>query len=161
MRAGYDLAALSPQDALSYRLFDAQAQRAAALEPYEDYGWFFDQMNGAQSDLPAFLINTHVVQNADHARAYVERIRGLGPLIDTLTSRAAGRADNGVMPPDWVYPYVLSDIRNLVDAGAGNAILEDFRTEVDKLDLSESEKANLVLAAEGAWRDSAAPAYER
>ncbi|WAT17154.1 DUF885 domain-containing protein [Aurantiacibacter sp. MUD11] len=161
MRDNYDFASLSPEDQLSYRLFEETAARSASLDPFEDYGWFFDQMNGEQSDIPAFLINTHAVQNADHARAYVERIAGIGPLLDTLAARSAGRADNGVMPPDWVYPYVLSDIRNILDAGMDNAVLADFRSEVAALELGDAEEAALVADAEAAWAQHAAPAYTR
>jgi uncharacterized protein (DUF885 family) len=161
MRDGYDYASLSREDQLSYRLFEATATRDALLDPYDDYGWDFDQMNGSQSGIPAFLINTHAVLNAGHARAYVQRIEGIEGLLDTLVARSAERADNGVMPPDWVYPYVLSDIRNLLNAGIDNAVLEDFRSEVAGLDISETEKASLVADAEAAWVAHAVPAFTR
>ncbi|WP_338241996.1 DUF885 domain-containing protein [Aurantiacibacter hainanensis] len=161
MREGYDLAALSADNQLSYRLFEATAERSQLLEPFEDYEWFFDQMNGAQSDIPAFLINTHAVQNVDHARDYIERIEGIGPLLDTLIARSAEGANEGVMPPDWVYPYVLSDIRNIIDAGMDNAVLEDFRSEVAELEIADAEKAALVADAEAAWSANAQPAYAR
>ena len=161
MRNGYDLAQLSPEDQLSYRLFEASIERSMSLRPFEDYEWFFDQMNGAQSGIPAFLINTHAVQNADHARAYIQRIEGIAPLLDTLIERSAARANEGVMPPDWVYPYVLSDIRNILDAGMENAVLADFRSEVAALDITDSERAALVADAEAAWSANAVPAYTR
>jgi uncharacterized protein (DUF885 family) len=161
MRQGYDVAALSPQDALSYRLFDAMAQRSASLFPYRDYGYIFDQMSGAQSQMPAFLINIHAVQNADQAADYVARIDGLGDVIDTLTAQSRERADAGVMPPDWVYPYVISDVRNLLDAGENSAVLEDFRGKVEALDLPSADTASLEEVAAQAWNDSAVPAYQR
>jgi uncharacterized protein (DUF885 family) len=161
MREGYDVAALSPQDALSYRLFDAMAKRSASLFPYRDYGYIFDQMSGAQSQLPAFLINIHAVQNADQAADYVSRIDGLGDVIDTLTAQSRERADAGVMPPDWVYPYVISDVRNLLDAGENSAVLEDFRGKVEALEVSAAETAALEAAATEAWNASAVPAYQR
>jgi len=161
MRSGYDFASLSPEDQLSYRLFEATIERSQALDPYEDYGWDFDQMNGSQSGIPAFLINTHAVQNADHARAYIERIAGIDELLDTLIARSAERANNGVMPPDWVYPYVISDIRNLLDAGTDNAVLEDFRGEVADLEIADADKAALNADAEAAWSANAVPAFSR
>ena len=161
MRMGYDVAALSPQDALSYRLFDAMAKRSASLFPYRDYGYIFDQMSGAQSQLPAFLINIHAVQNADQATDYISRIDGLGDVIDTLTAQSRERADAGVMPPDWVYPYVISDIENLLNGADGNAILSDFAQKVDELDIDEDLKTGLNGGARDAWWDSAAPAYRR
>lgn len=160
MRTNYDLAELSPEDALSYRLFDAMADRSAALFPFRDYGYVFDQMRGAQSQLPAFLINIHRVDDAESAQAYVSRIAGLGEVIDTLTAESRERAAAGVMPPDWVYPYVVSDIENLLAAGDDNAILEDYRKKVAALDAAES--AGLEQgAATRAWNANARPAYQR
>ncbi len=161
MRERYDPATLAPQQALSYRLFEQLAARRASLRPYRDYGYIFDQMNGAQSDLPAFLINTHRVANQAEAEAYVSRIAGLGPLIDALTAQSRARADKGVMPPKWVYPYVISDIENLLGAGDGNAILTDLAGKVEKLDLDPDTKAGITGSAKDAWWDSAAPAYQR
>ncbi len=161
MRANYDPARLPAQDALSYRLFDAMAERSAATFPYREYGYVFDQMNGAQSGLPAFLINIHSVANPDQAGAYIERIARLGPVLDTLTAESRERAGNGIMPPDWVYPYVISDIENLLEAGDQNAVLEDFAGKVDALQIQPGAKAALKQGAETAWTSSARPAYQR
>ena len=161
MRARYNPATLAPQQALSFRLFEAMAARRASLQPYRDYGYIFDQMNGAQSDLPAFLINTHRVANTAEAEAYVARIAGLGPLLDALTAQSRERAEQGVMPPKWVYPYVISDIENLLAAGEDNAILTDLAEKVAKLDPMAADAADLQARAIDAWNSSAAPAYQR
>lgn len=161
LRANFDPATLPEQDALSYRLFDAMAKRSATLFPYREYGYIFDQMNGAQSGLPAFLINIHSVADEEQARAYVSRIEGLGPVLDTLIAESRERAANGVMPPDWVYPYVISDIENLLNAGEENAILVDFAGKAKALELDAAKEAELISAARAAWEDSAAPAYQR
>ena len=157
MRSDFDLATLSAEDALSYRLFAAMAERSAARFPFRDYDYIFDQMNGAQSQLPAFLINIHRVTDTSDAEAYISRIEGMGPALDTLLAQSREQADAGIMPPDWVYPYVISDIENLLAAGNDNAILEDFRGKVAELDGS----ATMIETAESAWASSARPAYER
>ncbi|MDZ4307040.1 DUF885 domain-containing protein [Allopontixanthobacter sp.] len=161
MRSSYSPATLPADDALSYRLFDAMAKRSARTFPYREYGYIFDQMNGAQSDLPAFLINIHSVADADQAEDYIERIEGLGPVLDTLTAESRERAGRGVMPPQWVYAYVISDIENLLTAGDDNAMLEDFAGKLGKLGLEEAEKTSLQSRAQAAWNQSARPAYER
>jgi uncharacterized protein (DUF885 family) len=161
MRQAYDPAKLSPGDALSFRLFDALAQRRASLHPYNDYGYLFDQMNGAQSQLPAFLINIHRVSNEQEALAYVNRIEGLGAALDTLTAESRARADQGVMPPKWVYPYVISDIENLLGAGDENAVQQDFASKTGALKLPAAESLELIGAAKAAWNGSARPAYQR
>ena len=166
LRARFDPARLSPQDALSWRLFDRNAKRSAALFPYRKLGTIFDQMNGAQSQLPAFLINIHSVANAAQAEAYVSRLATFGTALDQLTAQSTEQATAGVMPPKWVYAYVISDIDNLLKAGSGPAlkghpILDDFRQKVAKLDIPAAEKAALEQRAVAAWKASPRPAYPR
>ena len=161
MHQDFVLADLSAQDALSYRLFDAMAKRSAATFPFRKYGYEFDQMNGAQSGLPAFLINIHSVKNQEQAAAYVTRIGTLGQSLDTLTQTSRTRADAGVMPPRWVYDYVISDIENLLSAGDQNAILADFAAKVDAIDLAEPSRTGLKTEAVAAWNKGARPAYAR
>ena len=166
MRALFDPATLSPDDALSYRLFDRLAQRSARAFPFREFGYIFDQMNGAQSQLPAFLINIHSIADREQAEAYVSRLAGLGAALDQLAAESRERAARGVMPPKWVYAYVIDDIDNLLNAGtgarlSGHPILDDFRAKVGRLDLAAQQKAELESRAVAAWRDSAAPAYRR
>ena len=161
LKREFDLADLDGQDALSYRLFLAQADRSASLYPFRDNGYIFNQMFGAQSQAPAFLINIHRVANEDHAQAYISRIGESGGALDTLTAQSRERAAMGVMPPKWVYAYVINDIENLLEAGDNNAVLEDFRGKVAKLDIAEDRKTMLTDKALASWRAFAAPAYRR
>ncbi|MBL9070362.1 MAG: DUF885 domain-containing protein [Sphingopyxis sp.] len=159
MRGSFDPKTLNEDEALSFELFNSKAERADRLFAYRDHEYIFDQMNGAQSQLPAFLINIHRVANAAEAQAYIERIRGLGPLLDTLSAQSAERAAKGYAPPKWVYAYVISDIDNLMKPD--NAVIEDITAKVGKLDIDAAEKVRLVAAAKAAWVESAGPAYAR
>lgn len=166
MRASFPPTGLTPDDALSVELFDAQAKRSARRFAFRDYDYVFDQMNGAQSDLPAFLINIHSIANADQAKAYIDRLNGLGPLLDELSAKSARQAAAGMSPPKWVFAYVISDIDNLTGAGkgadlTGHPLIDDFRAKVGKLALSDAEKAALIRSAIDAWQNSARPAYVR
>jgi len=159
MRGSFDPATMSADDALSFELFNAQAARAERLFPFRGHGYVFDQMNGAQSQLPAFLINIHRVADTAEAEAYIERIRGLGPVLDALSAQSAERAKKGIQPPKWVYAYLISDIGNLQKPD--NAVIEDITAKVGKLSIDAAEKARLIGAAKAAWSDSAGPAYGR
>ncbi|MBL0914994.1 MAG: DUF885 domain-containing protein [Sphingopyxis sp.] len=159
MRGSFDPTTLSEDEALSFELFNAQAARADRLFAFRDHRYIFDQMNGAQSQLPAFLINIHRVANVAEAEAYVSRIRGLGPLLDMLSAQSAERAAAGMGPPKWVYAYVISDIDNLLKPD--NAVIEDIGAKVGKLEIDAAEKTRLIAAAKAAWSESAGPAYAR
>ena len=108
MRARFANVGLSPASKLSYRLFEkAMARRDAAFR-YRNNGYVFSQMYGAQSEYPAFLINVHGVREKADAQAYVSRLRGIGAALDTGVALSEARAKAGVLPPKWVYPFVLS-----------------------------------------------------
>ena len=161
MRAKFDPAALDQQDALSYRLFDLTAQRSAMLWPYRELGYVFDQRSGPHTRIPAFLINIHRVGSAEDAKAYVSRIAGLGEQLDAYAAEARERAEAGVMPPDWTYPYMISDVEGLIAAGDDNAVLEDFGKKIAALDLDADTKAQMKAEAAAAWNDNALPSYRR
>ena len=164
MRTRFDPAKLSPENRLSYRLFEKRAERSEAAYKYNDYGYVFDQMNGAQSQLPAFLINIHRVDNKSDARAYVNRLYGMGPGMTELLAQAKARAAEGIMPPKWVYPYVINDARNVITGapfgdGPDAPLFADFKAKVGKLNISQIEKDLLVADAAQALNSSVKPAY--
>lgn len=169
MQVDHDLGALSDQDALSYRLFALTAERRASLYPFREYGFLFDHRRGAHTSIPAFLINIHRVSTLADAEAYVARIEGIGSQLDSLIAQSRERADQGIMPPDWVYPYVIADLEALIAAGDDNAILQDLDAKLAPLtpDLpaaTEAEASEIIALSEmarEAWNGSALPAYQR
>ena len=165
MRARFDPAKLSPENRLSFRLFEKRAERSEAAFKYSDYGYVFDQMNGAQSQLPAFLINIHRVDTKSDARAYVSRLYGLGPGMMEAIAQAKTRAAKGIMPPKWVFPYVINDARNVITGapfgdGPDAPLYADFKGKVAKLKISQTEKDLLIADAAQALNASVKPAYE-
>ena len=165
MRARFEPAKLSPENRLSFRLFEKRAERSEAAYKYSDYVYVFDQMNGAQSQLPAFLINIHRVDTKSDARAYVSRLYGLGPGMMEAIAQAKTRAANGIMPPKWVFPYVINDARNVITGapfgdGPDAPLYADFKGKVAKLKISQTEKDLLIADAAQALNASVKPAYE-
>ncbi|MDQ3140495.1 MAG: DUF885 domain-containing protein [Pseudomonadota bacterium] len=166
LRARFDRATLSAEDRLSYDLFEYRIARGESIVPYRKQAYVFDQMNGAQSEGPAFLINIHRVDTAAQAEAYVSRIAAIGTYIDQAIAESEDRRARGVLPPKWVYPYVLDDARNVVtgapfDGGADSAIFADLKAKVGKLAIADSEKARLTEAGRQALLTRVRPAYQR
>jgi uncharacterized protein (DUF885 family) len=165
MKARFDPAKLSPENQLSYRLFEKRAARTEAAFKYNDYGYVFDQMNGAQSQIPAFLINIHRIDTKSDASAYINRLYGIGPGLTEAVSQAKARASKGIMPPKWVYPYVINDSRNVIAGvpfgeGPDAPLYADFKEKVAKLAISQTEKDLLISDAAQALNASVKPAYE-
>ena len=167
MRARFATADLNPASRLSYRLFEKQMLRRDASFKYRRNGYVFDQMNGAQSRYPAFLINIHRIGDVVDARAYVARLEKLGAALDQDIAESQIRADLGVLPPKWVFAYVVSDARNALKgapfdaSGADSPLLADFKAKVARLNLPAADRDALVAAATSALLISVKPAYER
>lgn len=165
--AGAATQALDEAHRLSVALFEYNAARATAAYEFRDWGYVFDQMNGAQSGLPAFLINIHKVDTRQDAEAYVKRLEGLGPTLRKYLELAKSRAAKGVAPPRWVYAFVISDANNVItgapfDARPGakdSALFADFKTKLAALKLPAAEADALTKAAAAALVDGVAPAY--
>jgi uncharacterized protein (DUF885 family) len=166
MHQRFNPAQLNANTLLSYRLFEKRAARRAAAFEYRGNGYVFDQMNGPQSELPAFLINLHRIDTKSDAEAYISRLAGLGVVLDQYIVEARGAAQKQIMPPKWLFPYVISDTRNVIsgapfDSGADAPLYADLKSKLAKLDISASEKDRLLKAGADALKASIKPAYER
>ena len=166
MRARFDRDTLIPEDQLSYDLFINGIDRSGATYPYRKNAYVFDQMNGVQADGPAFLINIHKVDTVADAEAYVSRLRGMGPQLDQAIAEARDRQARGVLPPKWVYPYVIDDARNITEgapfgSGPDSDLFADFKAKVNKLAVAPAEKTRLIEAGRQAMITGIKPAYAR
>ncbi len=166
MKQQFDPAKLTGQSKLSYRLFEYNVERSERAWPYRNFQYQFDQMNGAQSDVPAFLINIHSIADKAQAEAYIGRIEGMGRVLDQAIARAEASEKEGVVPPRWTFPYVIADAENVVrgapfDGGADSALFADFKAKVARLDLPPAEKEALVARAGEALVRVVKPAFAR
>ena len=166
LKSRFDRASLSPADLLSYDLFVYRIERSQSLYAYAKHGYVFDQMNGAQTEGPAFLINIHRVESVADADAYVSRINEFARYLDQSVAEAEARRALGVLPPKWVFPYVIADSRNLIkgapfDNGADNDLWADFKAKVGKLTAPQADKDQLLAAGRAAMIDRLKPAYQQ
>ena len=166
LQSRFDRAALSPDDQLSYDILLYRNTRAASIFPYRRNAYVFDQMNGAQADIPAFLINIHKVDSEADARAYISRLQQTGRYIDQAVAESIEREKAGILPPRWVFPQVIEQSRNIISgapftAGKDNDLFADFKDKVGKLSIPQATKDALIAEARTAMVTSMRPAYQR
>ena len=92
-------AALSPRTS-SATTVPYRNARNESVFAYRDYGYVFDQMNGNQSEGPAFLINIHKVGSVADAEAYVSRLREMAATSTSLSKRRASARRWGCCRPN-------------------------------------------------------------
>ncbi len=166
MRSQFEREELSAEDRLSFDLFEAMVARSTAAYEFRENDFLFDQMNGLQSFVPSFLINIHRVRDRATAEAYVERLRTADTFLDQAIEESAERAAADVMPPRWVYAYVISDAKNVIsgapfEEGRDSPIFADLKEKVNALEIPDEDKTRLIAEGRSAIIGDLAPAYRR
>ena len=165
LRNTIDPARLDDATRLSWKVFESNEERRIARYRWRNHHYLFDK-NGTQSTLPAFLINTHRIESEADAAAYVRRIEGARLVIEQQLERANAAAKQGVLPPKFVFPYVIEDAGNVLTGApfdgtaVDSPILADFRAKVSALPVAEEARARLVGEAQAALLGSLKPAFE-
>jgi uncharacterized protein (DUF885 family) len=158
---------LNDQDQLSYVLMKYRLEQEIQGHQYRLHNYPVNQMFGAQSYFPSFIINMHQVETIDDARAYIARLNAVKTQFDQLIAGLKIREQKGVIPPKFVLPKVIRDASNVIDGypftedpQKVSALYDDFDSKISKLTLSESERQNMRQQAMQALRESVKPAYE-
>ncbi|MDO6759264.1 DUF885 domain-containing protein [Tamlana sp. 2_MG-2023] len=158
--------ALSKDVLLSYKLFKQKAENHISNYEYRLHNYPVNQMFGAQSGKPAFLINMHRIDSLQDAEAYISRLKGFKPYFNQLIENLKAREAIGIMPPTFVYDKVIQDSENIIvgepfdQSQTKSALLDDFLNKINKLDLDDATKKDLEAQANEALLTGVKPAYD-
>jgi len=165
LKANFNPYDLNETDKLSYRLFLENSQSTLDGDKWWYHGYSFTQMFGPHSGVPTFLVNQHPIDSAEDAENYVKRLEGVEAYLGEIIKNSRASADKGIMPPKFVYDHVITTTENIVsgapfdDSDELNLMLENFKTKVEKLGLSEEKTEALYADAITALLTSVKPAY--
>ncbi len=161
-----DVTTLDIQTKISLNLFIQNLENQI-----EDYKWRFhsypvNQMHGTHSQIPAFLINQHSISNVKEAQDYIARVRGAQKLLEQLVEQLKLREAKGIIAPKFVFPHVIRDSKNILvgapfDGESNSTIFADFTRKINKLSISDDEKAALITDVKVALIDNLKPGYEQ
>lgn len=160
--------ALDEQTLISYRLFEEDCNNSINNFKWRFHDYPVNQMGGMHAEVPSFLINMHTISNKTEAEAYIARLMGINSLFDQLLENLKTREEKNIIPPKFVFPYVIADCKNII-AGTPfekskvmNPLLADFTSKIDSLkELSNDDKKALTAKASEALIQSVKPAYEK
>ena len=169
MEARFDREALDDEARLSYDLWKLQYENAAAANRFRRNVYVFNQMQGAQSFLPTFLINFHKVATAADYRAYIARLAEARRAMGQMLEMARRNAADGYRMPRFAYDGVLTEARAVVTGapfgeGADSALWADLQAKADALvesgAVDGTRAAALKDEARKALLDNIKPAYD-
>jgi len=160
-----DESKLNEQTKISWMLMKQKLENEIADFKWRHHNYPVNQMFGLHSQVASLLINQHGISSVDDAQDYISRLNGLPELFEQLAENLELRAEKGIIAPKFVYPYVISDSKNIItgapfDDGEPSALWKDFTSKVEKLELEEKQREELLAAAEKAMLESVKPAYQ-
>ena len=138
MESRFDREALDDEAKLSWDLWKLQYENAAAGNRFRRNVYVFNQMQGAQSFLPTFLINFHKVENEADYTAYLARLKEARRAMGQLLELARRNADAGYRMPRFAYDGVLREARAVITGapfgeGSDSALWADLQAKADGL----------------------------
>lgn len=167
LRNSFDYDSLSEQSKISYRIFEFLQERAIADHPYRFHGYAFSTMNNPITFPVTLLQNNHRVDDVSDAEAYISRLNGMDGLVDDIIEGVNMAAERGIVPTSFSFAPVVTDAGNIIkgapfdDSEEDSAILADFRSKVDALEIADDAKARLMAEATSALQNSFMPSVNK
>lgn len=157
---------LSATDQLDYDVFQYREQRVVAMDRWRGLQYPIEQFYGAHTQLPAFLINIHLVKTEKDADDYIARLETIDKPLDQTVAEIEEKAAKGVFIPAFMVPQISTAARNVITGapfgpGPDSPLLEDIKRKVTALVIPQDAKNEYIARAETAMRDVMKPAYER
>lgn len=165
MRAQFDPATLSPAGRLSYQLAEYNSERAEAAWQWRWHSFPATNFSSPLGGIPVFLINQHRIDNVSDAEAYIGRLRDTERALGETAANMRHQASIGIVPPAFNFAPVRADGRRVLAgapfaAGADTPVFADFKTKVNRLDISQAEKDRLIASAREAMTGPFRRGYE-
>ncbi len=163
----WDRSKLSSQEQLSYDIALWSYGRALSDEKYpwlgaNDSPYPVNQAFGIQKELPNFLLSTHQITNAKLARHYVDRLHGMGPVLDAVAADVDRQAKLGVIAPDFIIDDCIDQMQSLIaPEPAKNTLVVNLAEKTAKLGMDADARTQLIADATAAVKDVVYPAYRR
>ncbi len=161
-----DPAVLDDATRLSLKLAKRNLEQEIEGFKWRLHSYPVNQMYAVHTGVASLLINQHRIDNVSDAEAYIARLNALPEHFAQLQKNLQARAEIGTIVPKFVFPYVISDARNLIkgapfDDGEDSTLFADFKGKVEKLEIPDEKKQQLIGKTKSALLSSAGPAYEK
>jgi uncharacterized protein (DUF885 family) len=159
----FDRARMSDAQRLSADLLDWQLDIVVQEEPYLDYTYPLEQMNGANVNLVEVLTVSYPVSNEREAENYLAALSQASTRLDESVSDAKRLAAKKVIPPRFILNATVKQMRGFVDsAPAQNPFATAY---LDKLatikGLPDARRESLRAQAEKIVATQIYPAWNR
>ncbi|MDW5288694.1 DUF885 domain-containing protein [Formosa sp. PL04] len=152
---------LDEADQASFDLWVYQYEMLKEGMTYRDMDYVFEQMRGAHTYFPNFLINYHNVDSLPDMNAYISRVIASETAMNQLIDKAKDQVALGILPPKFAFEIVIKQTKGLLD---GAPLLQDMNRKIDALlasgNITTDEAEVLKTESVAAIQEAFIPAYQ-
>jgi uncharacterized protein (DUF885 family) len=161
--AAFDRAAMNDTQRLSAAVMQWQLEMVTAREPYLDYTFPLEQMNGYNVDIVEEFTVARPVTKVRDAENYVAALGQVSTRMDEVVANARRLAAKNVIPPKFILEATLKQMRSFVDpAPASSPFVTSFTEKMGKIgDLPPTRRDALRTDAERILTQQIYPAWKR
>ena len=159
--ASYNTDKAKPDTKLSAAVFAWFLSDQAAGEEFRHHDYPLNQMFGAQSELPNFMMTMHPTNCRVEAYNYIKRLNKFPLKFSQIMEGLRIREQTGVIPPRFVIERVLDEMRAFTGKlPAENPLYTVFKDKLEKLPrIKQAERESLLAMVKDAIEASVYPAY--
>ncbi len=161
----YDRAALDRDGQLSYDTLAFYLQSQVDGAAYRRHDFPVNQLQGVQSAMPSFMIETHQVTDLSEANNYIARLGKIPRKFDQLIDGLTLRQSQGIIAPRFAIEKVLVQMQDFsAQPAKNNPLYVSFQDKLAKIpatDIDSSTRASLLAQTEQAITSSVYPAYRK
>jgi uncharacterized protein (DUF885 family) len=159
----FDRRTLTAPQRLSADLMRSQLETVVAEEPFLDFTFPLEQMNGANVSLVEFLTVRHPVAAARDADNYVAALGEVAARMDEAVAEHRAIGAKGIVPPRFILATTIAQMEGFSSpAPADNPFVTVLAQKMDAIQgLAAADTATLRGQAEAIVRDQVYPAWRR
>ncbi|HSR09323.1 MAG TPA: DUF885 domain-containing protein [Bryobacteraceae bacterium] len=145
----FDRSKLTPTQRISADLMQWQLDTVVREEPYLDYTFPLEQMNGANVNLIETLTVRHPLANEKDAENYVVALRQVSTRMEEATAEARALAAKNIIPPKFILNATIKQMQGFVDPSPGqNPFVAIFAQKMEAAKIPEPRREALRSEAE-------------
>jgi uncharacterized protein (DUF885 family) len=170
MKAEFDRSKLSPKGQTNYDIWETELRRMELQYQYRRYQPpFYSFLYSVHSQLPNFMINTHIVQDAADMRAYNARLRAIPAVLDTAIAESKESDAQKIRAPKFEIERVIEGSKVIIAGapfgpGKDSPLWADAKAKVARLRSAgkiSAADADSLLADTRASLMTMKPGYDR
>src|ERR1700733_14407440 len=159
----FDRGSLTATERISADLMEWQLNEVVGEEPFLDYSFPLEQMNGANVSLVETLTVRHPLATERDAENYVAALAEVGARMEEATAEAWSLEGKHIRPPKFILDATVKQMQGFVDPSPGqNPFVTAFDEKMSMIDgLTEPKRRALRAEAENVVGQQIYPAWKK